>query len=44
MKHRVVITGIGIHSCIGESVEEVATSLYQGRSGIGIDPVRKEAG
>lgn len=44
MKHRVVITGIGIHSCIGESVEEVATSLYQGRSGIGLDPVRKEAG
>ena len=41
---RVVITGIGIYSCIGKTLEEVRDSLYHGRSGIGIDPVRKEMG
>lgn len=41
---RVVITGIGIYSCIGQSVEEVCKSLYSGKSGIGIDPLRKEYG
>ena len=38
---RVVITGMGIWSCIGTSIEEVKESLYQGKSGIGIDETRK---
>ena len=42
--NRVVITGIGIYSCLGESIEEVTKSLYEGKSGIGIDPERKEFG
>jgi 3-oxoacyl-[acyl-carrier-protein] synthase I len=44
MNNRVVITGMGIYSCIGTSLEEVKESLYQGKSGIGIDPERKEFG
>jgi 3-oxoacyl-[acyl-carrier-protein] synthase-1 len=44
MMKRVVITGIGIYSTIGKNVEEVTKSLYEGRSGIGIDPRRKEFG
>ena len=44
MSQRVVITGMGIYSCIGKNKEEVCKSLYEGRSGIGIDPVRKEIG
>ena len=38
MGNRVVITGIGIYSCIGENLEEVKKSLYEGKSGIVIDP------
>ncbi len=41
---RVVITGMGIYSCIGKNLEEVKNSLYLGKSGIGIDPVRTEFG
>ena len=41
---RVVITGIGIYSCLGKNLEEVAKSLYEGKSGIGIDPMRTEYG
>ncbi len=41
---RVVITGMGIWSCIGTDLDQVRRSLYEGRSGIGIDPVRKEFG
>ena len=44
MSKRVVITGMGIYSCIGTSLDEVRDSLYQGRSGIVIDPDRKEFG
>ncbi len=44
MDKRVVITGMGIHSCIGTSLEEVRQSLFEGRSGIGVDPERKEFG
>ncbi len=44
MSKRVVITGMGIYSCIGTSLEEVKESLYQGKSGIGIDLERKEFG
>src|SRR5258708_28267504 len=42
--NRVVITGIGIYSCIGKNLDEVRDSLYQGKSGIIFDPVRKEFG
>lgn len=41
---RVVVTGIGIYSCLGKNLEEVAKSLYEGKSGIGIDPQRTEYG
>lgn len=41
---RVVVTGIGVYSCIGKNQDEVKESLYHGRSGIGIDPLRKEYG
>lgn len=44
MAQRVVITGMGIYSCIGKNKQEVADALYHGHSGIGIDPVRKEMG
>ena len=35
---------MGIYSCIGKNKEEVTESLRQGRSGIGIDPMRVEYG
>ncbi len=41
---RVVITGMGIYSCLGKNLEEVAQSLYAGKSGIGIDPMRYDYG
>ena len=41
---RVVITGIGIWGCLGQNLDEVRDSLFAGKSGIGIDPVRKEYG
>ncbi|MDG4650808.1 beta-ketoacyl-[acyl-carrier-protein] synthase family protein [Chryseobacterium arthrosphaerae] len=44
MENRVVITGMGIYSCIGTSLEEVRESLYQGKSGIVLDQERKEFG
>lgn len=44
MNHRVVITGLGIYSCIGKNLEEVAKSLYEGKSGIILAPERKEFG
>lgn len=44
MANRVVITGMGIYSCIGKNKEEVKTSLFEGKSGIGIAPDRKEMG
>jgi 3-oxoacyl-[acyl-carrier-protein] synthase-1 len=44
MENRVVITGMGIYSCIGTSLEEVKTSLYEGKSGIVLDQERKEFG
>jgi len=37
---RVVITGSGIWSCLGCNLDEVRTSLYEGRSGIGVEPER----
>ena len=44
MVNRVVITGMGIYSCIGKDKEEVKQSLYAGKSGIGLDSRRKEFG
>lgn len=44
MSRRVVITGMGIYSCIGTSLEEVKQSLYEGKSGIKYDEERKEFG
>ncbi|MBN2480141.1 MAG: beta-ketoacyl-[acyl-carrier-protein] synthase family protein [Bacteroidales bacterium] len=41
---RVVITGIGIYSSIGKNLEEVRKSLYNGKSGIILDPERKTYG
>ena len=41
---RVVITGMGIWSCIGTSLEDVKSSLYQGKSGIGVDQDRLDYG
>ncbi|MEP7144435.1 MAG: beta-ketoacyl-[acyl-carrier-protein] synthase family protein [Ferruginibacter sp.] len=42
--NRVVITGMGIYSCIGKNLPEVTDSLFQGRSGIILDQDRKEFG
>lgn len=42
--NRVVITGMGIYSTIGENLEEVKNSLYKGKSGIVFDPQRVEYG
>jgi 3-oxoacyl-(acyl-carrier-protein) synthase len=42
--NRVVITGMGIWSCLGTTLDEVRQSLYTGKSGIVLDPVRKEMG
>ncbi len=44
MKRRVVITGMGIYSCLGKTLDEVRDSLYYGKSGIVYDPSRKEMG
>lgn len=41
---RVVITGMGIYSCIGQDLETVRDSLYNCVSGIRLDPLRKEHG
>jgi 3-oxoacyl-[acyl-carrier-protein] synthase-1 len=42
--NRVVITGMGIYSCIGKNLDEVKESLYAGRSGIVYDAIRKDFG
>lgn len=44
MSRRVVITGIGIWSCIGKNIKEVKESLYNGRSGIGLEQERLDYG
>jgi len=41
---RVVITGMGIYSCLGKNLEEVLQSLHTGRSGIILDTDRKDFG
>lgn len=35
---------MGIWSCLGENIEQVKESLYQGKSGIGVDNIRLEYG
>lgn len=44
MNKRVVITGMGIYSTIGKSLDEVKNSLFEGKSGIIYSPERKEFG
>lgn len=41
---RVVVTGLGIYSCIGLDTQTVIDSLRQGKSGIVLDSLRKELG
>jgi 3-oxoacyl-[acyl-carrier-protein] synthase I len=41
---RVVVTGLGIVSCLGNTVPDVASALRQGRSGIELLPERKALG
>lgn len=41
---RVVITGMGIYSCLGTDLETVTQSLFNGKSGIVSDPSRTEMG
>jgi 3-oxoacyl-[acyl-carrier-protein] synthase-1 len=41
---RAVITGLGVVSSIGQTLDEVSRSLKEGRSGIEIDPERKARG
>ncbi len=42
--NRVVITGLGIYSCIGRNLGEVKESLQKGKSGIILDQSRKAMG
>lgn len=44
MNKRVVITGIGLYSCIGNGKDEVVDALRNGRSGIVYDEKRKDFG
>ena len=44
MEKRVVITGMGIWSCLGTTLDEVRQSLYDSRSGIVFSQERKDAG
>ena len=40
MSRRVVITGMGIWSWLGTTLEEVKNSRYSGKSGLGLEPER----
>ncbi len=44
MERRVVITGMGIWSCLGTDLDTVAQSLRLGRPGIGLQPERLQYG
>lgn len=44
MERKVVITGMGIWSCLGNTLEEVRESLYTGKSGVIFSQERKDAG
>jgi 3-oxoacyl-[acyl-carrier-protein] synthase I len=41
---RVVVTGLGIVSCIGNNKQEVANALYHGHSGISFDQIYVDMG
>ncbi len=41
---RIAITGMGIISCIGKTVQEVVASLHTGKSGISFNPSYQEMG
>ncbi|MGM9758815.1 MAG: beta-ketoacyl-[acyl-carrier-protein] synthase family protein [Parabacteroides sp.] len=43
-QNRVVITGMGIWSCLGTQLDEVCRSLYEGKSGVIFSPEREAAG
>ena len=40
MEKKVVVTGMGIWSGLGTALDTVKQSLYEGKSGIGIQPER----
>lgn len=42
--HRVVITGMGAVSCLGQTLEEIAVGLREGRCGVVFSPERKARG
>lgn len=44
MSRKVVITGMGIYSCLGTDLDSVKDSLWNGKSGIVFDPERKAMG
>ena len=44
MENRVVITGMGIWSCLGQTLEDVRQALYDGKSGIIFSQERKDMG
>ena len=44
MERRVVITGMGIWSCLGNTLDEVRDALYKGKSGIVFSGERKGLG
>lgn len=44
MSRRVVVTGIGIWSCLGTDIEQVSEALKAGRSGIVLDQARLDYG
>ena len=44
MEKRVVITGMGIWSCLGITLDSVRDALYTGKSGIIFSQERKDAG
>ena len=44
MTKRVVVTGLGIVSSLGNNAEEVTSSLKQGKSGISHNPEQEEIG
>lgn len=44
MEKRVVITGMGIWSCLGITLDSVSDALYTGKSGIIFSQERKDAG
>ena len=44
MESKVVITGMGIWSCLGNTLDDVRDALYTGKSGIIFSQERKDAG